>query len=158
MSRANWWPRLWPNVVNSALLAGALQATPGLARLECVLPDDGDARVYRLVDRGASASPRWWLTLRARSLGGREVELPLAGAQVEESKDGALRLASRSLNGGVAIEIRPEATAYRLDVFVNFELEVNVWRDLSPDVEHMNTAGARSDARCQLLSLPKGLS
>ena len=158
MSRANWWPQLWPGVASAALLAGALQAMPGSARLECVLPDDGDARVYTLVDRGALATPRWWLTLRARSLGAREVELPLADARVDESRADALSVISRSLNGGVAIEIRPEAPAYRFDVFVNFELEVNVWRDLSPDVEHMNTAGARTDARCQLLSLPKGLS
>jgi hypothetical protein len=86
------------------------------------------------------------------------VALPLGSAQVDETPAGAVGLTSRSLNGGVAIEIRPEASAYRLDVFVNFELEVNVWRDLSPDVEHMNTGGARGDARCQILSSPKGLS
>ena len=156
MSKASWWRPLWPGVANVAVVAGVLQALSGAPRLECVLPDDADERVFRLVDRGQSASPRWWLTLRARSLGTREVDLPLADAQVEQ-REGVLSLVSRSRNGGVAIDIRPEAAAYRLDIFVNFELEVNVWRDLSPDVEHMNTGGARTDARCQTLSSPKGL-
>jgi len=156
MSRASWLLLSWLGIVDAPVPLSGLQS-PGTPRLECVMPDDADARVYRLVDRGETSSPRWWLTLRARSLGSREVEVPLADARVEPSPGGTLSVASRSLNGGLVVEIRPDASAYRFDVFVNFELEVNVWRDLSPDIEHMNTGGARNDARCRPLSSPDGL-
>ena len=154
----SWWLRLWPGVARLALLVGALQSSAAAIRLECVLPDDPDGRVYRLVDRGPSSAPRWWLTLAARSLGQRIVELPLAEAQVERTPEGALGVVNKSLNGGLTVVIRPEASAYLLDVFVNFELEVNVWRDLSPDVESMNTEGPRRDAGCHALSSPVRLS
>ena len=156
MFRANWWPRLWPVVLSVALSFSGSQSSTGAARLECVLPEP-DGRVYRLVDRGSSSSPRWWLTLNAPSPGKRQVELPLAEAQVDLSRPGALSLVNKSLNGGLTVLIQPESGAYRLDVFVNFELEVNVWRDLSPDVEAMNTDGPRLDATCRGLSSPKGL-
>jgi hypothetical protein len=136
------------------LLVSAFQAPVGVPRLECALPNDPAARVYRVIDRGASASPQWWLTMTAPSLGKRVVELPLAEAQVDETRPGAIRLVNRSLNGGLTVVVQPEASAYRLDVFVNFELEVNVWRDLSPDVEVMNTDGPRLDAGCRVLSTP----
>ena len=157
MWKATWWPRSWRVAASAAVLMCALHPPVGVVRLECALPNDPGARVYRLMDRGATVSPRWWLTLTAPSLGPRVVELPLAEARVDELRAGAISVVNKSLNGGLAVTVQPEASAYRLDVFVNFELEVNVWRDLSPDVELMNTDGPRLDAACRVLSAPNTL-
>ncbi len=134
-----------------------LQGTaPGTPIAECRLPDDDDARVYQLVDKGSDRDPRWWLTLRSRALAARLIELPLPAAQV--SRDARrMTVSSTSANGGLAIDLVAADAGAMLDVFVNFELEVNVWRDLSPEVERMNTGGPRRDARCRILSPGSGL-
>ena len=150
-SRANWWPRLWPVVLSVALFFGGSQSSTGAARLECVLP--GSRRQSLSAGRSGlfiesalvahaqracrSASARWschWPRHRSTS-----------------SRRGALSLVNKSLNGGLTVLIQPESGAYRLDVFVNFELEVNVWRDLSPDVEAHEYR--RPAARCDLSRL-----
>jgi hypothetical protein len=105
------------------------------------------------VDRGSGSQPRWWLSFRSRALGDRVVDLPLPDAQVDQSRD-RTTISSISPNGGLAVEIQANADKPMVDVFVNFELEVNVWRDLSPDVEHMNTDGPRRDALCRVLPPP----
>jgi hypothetical protein len=123
---------------------------------ECVLQDDSGQRVYRVVDRGESGEPRWWLTLIAPGAATALAELPLPNARVERSAS-ALAISSASGNGGLAVTIRAAPTAALLDVFVNYELEVNVWRDLSPAVDRMNTNGPRPHAQCRVLSAPEGL-
>ena len=129
-----------------------LQAPPpSVPVIECRLPEDADDRLFTLVDRGGNAEPRWVLILRARPLGQRAIDLPLPAARVTRAA-GRVTVSSRSANGGLAVEIEATAADSTLDVFVNVELEVNVWRDLSPDVERMNTAGARHDAQCVILS------
>jgi hypothetical protein len=120
-------------------------AVPARPIAECTLPGEFGTRVYQIVDRG-SQQPRWWLTLGSTVLGSRRVELPLADARVERS--------SASRNGGLAVGIDANADKSTVDVFVNFELEVNVWRDLSPDVVHMNTNGPQTSARCRVLPSP----
>jgi hypothetical protein len=122
---------------------------------ECAAPADRDARVFQLVDRGSDAHPRWWMMLRSRRLGARTVDLPLSDAQVERSSS-SLSVSSRSSNGGLAVTMRAGAVSV-LDVFVNYELEVNVWRDLSPDVEQMNTDGPLADVQCRILSASAGM-
>jgi hypothetical protein len=119
--------------------------------VECRPPDDAGGRVYQVIDRGVAATPRWMLTLASRRLGTRTVELPLPDARVERTAT-TVAVASRSANGGLAVTLSAAADDAMLDVFVNFELEVNVWRDLSPDVEQMNTDGPLADVRCRMLS------
>jgi hypothetical protein len=127
-------------------------AVPARPIAECTLPGEFGTRVYQIVDRG-SQQPRWWLTLGSTVLGSRRVELPLADARVERS-EGRVLVSSASRNGGLAVEIDANADKSTVDVFVNFELEVNVWRDLSPDVVHMNTNGPQTSARCRVLPSP----
>lgn len=143
------WPRWLRRGVSIALLAPALQPAAPVAVVECTIDADPQHRVYRLVDHGTRRDPQWWLTLRSESLGDRIVELPLPDARVDRGTD-RLRLTSASRNGGLAVELAAEAEYSRLDVFVNFELEVNVWRDLSPEVEQMNT-GSAAGVRCRVL-------
>ena len=143
------WPRWWRRAVNVALLATALQPAAPVEVVECTIDADPRRRVYRLVDHGARRNPQWWLTLQSESLGDRIVELPLPDARVDRGSN-RLRMTSASQNGGLAVELAADPEHSRLDVFVNFELEVNVWRDLSPEVEQMNTEGA-AGVRCRLL-------
>lgn len=131
------------------LLAGAPQAPEGAAvRVECRLPGDTDARVWRL-ERRPGATPEWWLTLTAPALGARRPSLPLTAADVTEAGS-VVAVSSHSANGGASVDLR-SGTPGRLDVYVNHGLEVNVWPDLSPDVDRMNTDGARADADCRTL-------
>lgn len=146
----------WRNVASAAALMTTLQIAPPLTVVECTIPDDAAARVFRLVDTGPSREPRWRLTLRSRALRERVVELPLPQARVQR-RGGHLELSSVSNNGGLAVEISTNPHRPILDVFVNFELEVNVWRDLSPDVDQMNTQGPLKDAACRGVSLPPQL-
>ena len=146
---ATCWPRWSQRGVNVALLATALQPAAPVAVAECTIDADPRHRVYRLVDHGTRRDPQWWLTLQSESLGDGIVELPLPDARVDRGPD-RLRLTSASKNGGLAVEHAAEAEHSRLDVFVNFELEVNVWRDLSPEVEQMNTESA-AGVRCRVL-------
>ena len=126
--------------------------------LECRLPPEGAARVYQLLDHGQAHEPRFALRLSGPSPGGRRVDLPLANARVER-RGGTLLVTSVSSNGGATVQIEAAggSGASSLDVFVNFELEVNVWRDLSPDVEEMNTHGPQANAQCRVLSIPEGM-
>jgi hypothetical protein len=140
---------LWLVVVSLLLMVARARVAPTTVA-ECAAPGDADERVFHLVDRGGDAHPRWWMTLQSRRLGARTVDLPLADAQVERSAS-SLAVSSRSRNGGLAVALRAGDRS-SLDVFVNFELEVNVWRDLSPDVEQMNTDGPLADVQCRILS------
>lgn len=118
--------------------------------LECRPQDDTGGRIYRVIDRGDGASPRWVLTLASTRLGTRTIELPLPDAVIEQTPD-HVSVSSRSANGGLTVTVRAATGESLLDVFVNFELEVNVWRDLSPDVESMNTDGPLPRASCLIL-------
>jgi hypothetical protein len=124
---------------------------PPTTVVECLPPGDAQERVFRLVDRGAGHDPRWWLMLSSRPLGGRTVELPLPGPRVE-LRPNLVSLSSASSNGGLMVTLEVGAGRSTLDVFVNYELEVNVWRDLSPDVEQMNTSGSLVPGGCRLVS------
>lgn len=96
------------------------------------------------------------LTLGSPRLREQIIELPLPDAAVEEAPT-RVTVASRSGNGGLNVALRVAGEDSSLDVFVNFELEVNVWRDLSPDVEGMNTDGPLAHPNCRILSSGEAL-
>ena len=154
----NSWQRLWRHAADAAVLTLFFQAAPPpVAVVECTLPGDTAGRVYRILDAGSGREPRWSLRLTAQSLGQRHVDLPLPDARVER-RGSVLSLSSTSANGGLTVHIEArEGSASMVDVFVNFELEVNVWRDLSPEVEQMNTDGPQPGAACRGLSARDGL-
>ena len=113
--------------------------------LTCTLPGDDAAREWHVEERDR----RGTLVLMLRSTSGRvpASTLPLPDAELVRA-EGRVLLASESANGGASVTIQVTPSGTLLDVFVNHELEVNVHRDLSPAVEHMNTHGPRRDARC----------
>lgn len=146
-------PRSW-HLAELALVAALAQPSPGTAVAECVPEGDPQRRVYRLVEAATTDEPRWWLTMRGAEPGRREVALPLANARVERSPD-RVAVTAMSPNGGIAVRMEANADAPILDVFVNYELEVNVWRDLSPDVDRMNTNGPLPAPGCRAVTPPR---
>ncbi len=142
----------WP----AAEADGQAAAAESAAVVECRVDNDPDARVWQLVRQGEGAEAHWRLTLRSTSLGSRTVDLPLPDDRIVMAPD-RVSASSASGNGGLAVDLVAAAEGGSvLDVFINYELEVNVWRDLSPDVEQMNTGGPRRDARCVILAQPIG--
>ena len=61
-----------------------------------------------------------------------------------------LGLSFRNANGGRQVELEVTAGAARLDVYVDYGLEVNIDADLDPDVDRMNTEGPLTDLSCQV--------
>lgn len=149
--------RSWRSAGSAALLASLVQPVPR-PLVECVLADDAQPRAYQVLDYGAAREPRYVLRVAGGAVGARRVDLPLANARFERGER-RLTVSSVSGNGGASVRIAAVdgGDASTVDVFVNFELEVNVWRDLSPDVEHMNTRGPQANARCHVLSFPEAM-
>ena len=148
--------RSWRSAGSAALLASLIQPA-ARPLVECVLPDGTRPRAYQVLDYGAAREPRFVLRLAGGALGARRVDLPLANARFERGER-LVTVSSVSGNGGASVRIAAnDGAASTIDVFVNFELEVNVWRDLSPDVEHMNTRGPQANAQCHVLSFPEAM-
>ena len=145
---------VWRCVAGVTFVAWSAQ-TASTPILECRLREDESRRVFQLIDAGSAQEPRWRLRLSAPALGDRRVDLPLGNARVDK-KNGGLVVSSASANGGAAVQIDAAVGSgtSTLDVFVNVELEVNVWRDLPPEVERMNTNGVQA-AACRVLSIPE---
>jgi hypothetical protein len=63
-------------------------------------------------------------------------------------------LSFETLNGGRYVEWRIGPEGATLDVHANFELEVNIERDLDPRVELMNTDRPIAALACQIAPQP----
>lgn len=90
------------------------------------------------------------MTLRSREAGTSPVTLPLPDAKpVIDERHFALEY--RTLNGGRRVTWKADAGGgAALDVYANFELEVNVDADLDPRVELMNTEGPITNLSCEM--------
>jgi hypothetical protein len=115
----------------------------------CRVPDDAARREWALVREGTPDEPRWRLVFRSTGTGPGPVALPLPLARPEVGP-GRVTLDYRSANGGRVVQWRSLAAgASAIDVFVNYELEVNVERDLDRSVDAMNTDGPLT-VRCDV--------
>ena len=111
------------------------------AAITCRAPEDPARREWSLVREGPPDSDRWRLLFRSADLDRPSVSLPLPGARPEVG-DGTVSLQYRTANGGRSVELSATDGPSSLDVFVSYELEVNVERDLDREVDRMNTGGA----------------
>ena len=115
--------------------------TPPAIVTTCRVAEDPAGREWSLAREGPSDSPRWVLLFRRGAAASAPVRLPLPSAAPTVSAE-RVELDFHSANGGRSVTLSAGAAGpSRLDVFVNFELEVNVERDLDRAVDAMNTEG-----------------
>jgi hypothetical protein len=132
------------------LLLLALTSDPAGPVVRCSVTGDAHARVYELQRSGEGDRQRWQIVLRSRETGSRPVVLPLPDAKpvVTERE---VSLEYRTLNGGRTVTWKAgSAGGATLDVYTNYELEVNIDADLDPRVELMNTDGPIANLSCEI--------
>lgn len=100
-----------------------------------------------VIDRPAEDRP-WRLSYRDREHP-QWIRLALPGAAPEIASDTA-RMTYRNANGGrqVTLDVTPERS--RLDVYVDYGLDVNIEPDLDPDIDRMNTEGPLTALSCRV--------
>jgi hypothetical protein len=134
---------------------GLALAAPDPVGVECTLPD---GRSYRLAPTAPGAS-RYTLSHTPAS-DRRRIDLSMGPPTYRRaahcdvaSPCGQGRFSFRSANGGVIVEIDAAGARSAVDIFVSYELEVNVDVSLSPDIDVLNTHG-RQAASCRLIDAP----
>jgi len=112
----------------------------------CTGAGPADGREY-VLDRPAADRP-WRLSYRDRE---RKdwIRLPLPGA-VPEIAEGTARMKYRNANGGRQVELDVTPAGARLDVYVDYGLDVNIDPDLNPDVDRMSTDGPLTTLQCRI--------
>ncbi len=138
------------NVVLGVVLAAALaRQTEGSRSVTCELTADPRGRVYVLDRAGGSGSSGWRLSLKDRESGDKWIRLALPGAEPVFERD-TVRLSFRNGNGGrqVTLDVTPQQS--RLDVFVDYGLDVNIEPDLDPEVDRMSTGGPVTAVTCRV--------
>ena len=132
------------------LLLALVTANPPVTVVRCSVTDDPHGRVFQLQRTGEGARARWQMTMRSREAGASPVVLPLPDAQ-PVVRDREVVLEYRTLNGGRDVKWKVDAAGGgTLDVYTNYELEVNIETNMDPRVELMNTEGAISNLSCEL--------
>jgi hypothetical protein len=119
-----------------AVLLLMAQVAAADAVATCRAIDDPQQRTWSLVRRDSE----WLVVFRSRILDKASVELRLPDATPAVSAS-ATRVSFASANGGRRLEWVITDERSTLDLYVNHGLEVNVERDLDPDVDLMNTDG-----------------
>lgn len=127
-------------------LGWQIAAPAALSSVTCT--GQGAAAGREFVLERASATGPWRLRYRDRDHRGW-VALPLPGAEPTLG-DGAARLKFRNANGGRQVEIDVAPGRARLDIYVDYGLDVNVDADLDPEVDRMNTNGPLADITCRV--------
>ena len=69
----------------------------------------------------------------------RRVALPASGSIHLSSE--AVRVKARTSNGGIDVNLSGSPAEARLDIYVSYELEVNVDASLTPAIDELNTDG-----------------
>jgi hypothetical protein len=135
-----------PIVLLFAMLVVQAQAPPSVT---CELTADSRGRVYVLDRAAGSDSSAWRLSLKDRESGDKWIRLTLPGAEPQFG-NGTVRLSYRNGNGGrqVALDVTPQGS--RLDVFVDYGLDVNIEPDLDPEVDRMSTGGPVAALNCRV--------
>jgi hypothetical protein len=121
-------------------------AGAAVPNVTCVGRDNAAGREFVLERMGAT-SP-WRMRYRDREHQ-RWIALTLPGASPALA-NGTARLKYRNANGGRQIELDVTTEAARLDIYVDYGLDVNIDADLDPEVDRMNTDGPLTSIDCQV--------
>jgi hypothetical protein len=139
--------------MTTLLLMTSLALVADARSVTCELTADPRGRVYVLDQTPGSAGPVWRLSLKERESGEKWIRLALPGAEPVFG-DGTARLSFRNGNGGrqVALDVTPRGA--RLDVSVDYGLDVNIEPDLDPEVDRMSTGGPITVLTCRVAPPP----
>ena len=130
------------------LMAVSLQGTPGATCRSVGLEPQRTWRFERL--DGTWQVAHWRGTAARNAV---RVTLP-TGTTVQLTEE-ALNVKARSSNGGIAVALTGAPAQARLDIYVSYELEVNVDTSLTPAIDDLNTEGAIA-VRCDVTAQPPG--
>lgn len=107
----------------------------------CTGTVDKAIREYSLRRTTTSNGPTWQVVMQGGPVGRNPVLLPLPHAMPEIAVD-HVSLTYKTANGGRQVMLTAARGQSTLDVYVDFELEVNVDANLDPRVDEMNTHGS----------------
>ena len=125
------------------MVALALQAVPTVATCRSVGLDP--PRTWRF-DKPGDA---WQVTHWRGTTRQGEVRLVLpANTAVELSKN-TVSITGRTSNGGIDVALAGTPARAQLDIYVSYELEVNVDTSLTPAIDALNTEG-RLGVTCEI--------
>ena len=122
---------------------------PDSAEVSCQVPNEPEARMYVLSRLPAGTGKPWHLSYKSR-MSRDWIRLRLSGAAPAIAATSAA-LSYKSANGGIAVDLRTDAATSSLDVYVSYELEVNVDASLAPDVDALNTHGPLTGLSCRIV-------
>jgi hypothetical protein len=131
------------HVVLGVLLA-LVHPDPGNA-ITCRVLNDPRARIF-VLDRPPQATD-WRISMQDRESAGKWIRLTLRGASpVIGERTASLTYANA--NGGRRVVLDAGPTHSRLEIDVDYGLEVNIEPDLDPAVDRMNTGGPLTTLQC----------
>ena len=112
---------------------------------------DPDARVFKLRPSAPTQGNgrRWQLSMRDRETKDGWIQLALPGAVPAITRESA-KLSYRNANGGRQVDLEVGPGASRLDVWVDYGLDVNIEPDLDPRVDRLNTHGPIAALACTI--------
>jgi hypothetical protein len=113
----------------------------------CRVLDDARSRTF-VLDRSAPAAD-WRISMQDRDSAGKWIRLTLRGASPIFG-DGTASLTYANANGGRRVVMQASASRSRLEIDVDYGLEVNIEPDLDPAVDRMNTGGALTALECRV--------
>jgi hypothetical protein len=125
------------------VIALALQAAPPAATCRSVGLDP--PRTWHFDKPGAAWQVTHWRG--ATRQGEVRLVLPL-NAMVDLSKD-RVTITARTSNGGIDVALAGTPERAQLDIYVSYELEVNVDASLTPAIDAINTEG-RLGVTCEI--------
>lgn len=117
----------------------------------CRVHNDPDARVFKLRQSASTlkSGRRWELSMRDRETKDGWIQLALPGAVPAMTRESA-KLSYRNANGGRQVDLEVGPGASRLDVWVDYGLDVNIEPDLDPRVDRLNTHGPIAALACTI--------
>ena len=132
--------------MTAVLLWLSLQPSPAMPAVRC--DGMGAAAGRQFVIQRPAPDAAWQLRYRDREHP-RWITLALPGATPTLAA-GTARLSFRNANGGRQVELDVAPGTARLDVYVDYGLDVNIDADLDPEVDRMNTDGPLTSLECQV--------
>lgn len=121
-----------------------------IMQVTCTGTGPAEGRQF-VLDRPVADRP-WRLSYRDREHP-RWLRVPLDGA-VPVIGEHTATLQYRNANGGRQIQLDVAPGRARLDVYVDYGLDVNIEPDLDPDVDLMNTEGPLTTLTCTITRAP----